>query len=218
MSASGWVQSDLPLEKKCPQCWNGMCKKHPLQDHGASLKFIDSGKKKEILASMFQDRIGSALKKISSEKERGDVDEGDFLRVGAPSFPSLVCGVSLPLLSGCPCLHCQCYSVPPYGNSTASLRHLSSFLPRCQECWKQMLWPAPVPAIWALFLCASLMLPSSIFWLSPRARAYVGLSWSFEAVFVIRIPSALSRAPRTCTARVFMPLCQCVLLRLLLVL
>ena len=70
--------------RKCPFCWNGLCKKHPLQDHGASMQFIDKQSKSDILTKLFEDRIGGALKKKLAEKEREDVmdaKEQDVVRV-----------------------------------------------------------------------------------------------------------------------------------------
>jgi hypothetical protein len=46
---------------------------HPLQDHGASLQFIDKQSKQDILKKVYDDRIGAALKRAASMKEKEDM-------------------------------------------------------------------------------------------------------------------------------------------------
>lgn len=81
---TGWVAArpGEKYEKKCTMCWNGLCQKHPRQDHGLSLQMIDPEDKKRILAKVFEDKIANALQKKLSEKQRDEFDEAGLLRVG----------------------------------------------------------------------------------------------------------------------------------------
>lgn len=88
---SGWVAAPKgeTFEKKCPMCWNGLCKKHPRQDHGASMNFMDKETKSAILAKVYEDKIGAALKQKLAQLKRDEADEEDaeVYRVGCPSPP-----------------------------------------------------------------------------------------------------------------------------------
>ncbi len=44
-----------------------------MQDHGASLQFIDKQSKQDILKKVYDDRIGAALKRAASMKEKEDM-------------------------------------------------------------------------------------------------------------------------------------------------
>jgi hypothetical protein len=80
---SGWVapSKEDKYEKKCPMCWNGLCQKHPRQDHGASLNFISTDDKRAILSKVYEDKIGQALKKKLEEAKMNETDEMAFVRV-----------------------------------------------------------------------------------------------------------------------------------------
>ena len=87
----GWVAAPPgeKFDKKCPMCWNGLCRKHPRQDHGASMKFIDTDKKKDILGKVFDDRIGAALKQRLAQQKSEEDGEEEMMRVGSPPLPAL---------------------------------------------------------------------------------------------------------------------------------
>ena len=46
-------------QPQCPYCYNRMCKKHPLQDHGASLAARGPADRSRALNDLFQKTVGS---------------------------------------------------------------------------------------------------------------------------------------------------------------
>ena len=63
-------KSDGPASK-CPQCFVGLCKRHPLQDHGARTAELNKsiGNKTEILKKMYDQMVGKEIDKLAVFEE-----------------------------------------------------------------------------------------------------------------------------------------------------
>lgn len=54
----------------CPYCFNGLCQKHPLQDHGASMKKIEPEKKKSVMNALFDSMVKQRLDRAKLEEAK----------------------------------------------------------------------------------------------------------------------------------------------------
>jgi hypothetical protein len=130
--------------RKCPFCWNGLCKKHPLQDHGVSLQFIDKQSKTDILKKVYEDRIGSALLKKKQERMMEDMEDSKELNALRVSDWGCVCGARVVSF-------CMCTARPTLCGSCGHAAALASPLaPRAVSA-------PPFPVVCSMYCCVRMV-------------------------------------------------------------
>ena len=79
---------------KCPQCFVGLCKKHPMQDHGARTAGLQAaiGDKTALLKKMYDQMVGKELDKFAAFEEDAS-DKAKYKEV-----------------------FCACTNIPPWTN------------------------------------------------------------------------------------------------------
>mmetsp|Transcript_7331 Transcript_7331/g.21670 ORF Transcript_7331/g.21670 Transcript_7331/m.21670 type:complete len:202 (+) Transcript_7331:1297-1902(+) len=66
------LNATLPKTKQCPQCWNKLCKVHPLQDHGQAAARLTSVDTSSTLDRMFDALVAPQIARAQRELDVKD--------------------------------------------------------------------------------------------------------------------------------------------------
>jgi hypothetical protein len=66
----GYFKTDGTAQA-CPQCFNGHCKKHPMQDHGKRQKALEKqgSRNADLLKKLYEKHVGTELNKMEAHEK-----------------------------------------------------------------------------------------------------------------------------------------------------